>query len=92
MAHEILLELKLPYQKPQNVCIRHMFNGVYRMAIIDRFDRVEYLNGEDVGFGIIVFHTCKFPRIVRLTIKKDWSEAIYRNFEGQTVMIEVRPI
>ncbi len=87
---EFLLEVKLPFQKPQNVLIRQMFNGIYRMALLDRFDRVEYLNGEEIGFGILVFSTCRYPRIVRLVIKTDWSEAIFRNFEGQSVPIEVK--
>lgn len=89
---EHLLEVKLPYQKPQNILIRQMANGVYRLALLDRFDRVEHLNGEDIGFGILVFSTCRYPRIVRLVIKTDWSEAIFRNFEGQSVTVEVKLI
>jgi hypothetical protein len=92
MKKEILLEIKLPYQKPQNVLVRKMHNGIYRLAIFDRFDRVEFLNGEDVGFDVIVFNTCKFPRIVRLVLKKTWDEGLFRNFEGQVLNIEVREI
>lgn len=92
MSREILLELKLPYQKPQNVLVRKMGNGIYRLGLFDRFDRVEFLNGEDIGFGIIVFHTSKFPRIVRLTLRDTWDEGIFRNFEGQVIDIEVREI
>lgn len=92
MSTEILLEIKLPFQKPQNVLVRKMNNGIYRLAIFDRFDRVEFLNGEYVGFGVIVFNTCKFPRIVRLVIKDTWDEALFRNFEGQVVDVDVREI
>jgi hypothetical protein len=92
MSRELLLEIKLPYQKPQNVLVRKMNNGLYRLALFDRFDRVEYLNGEYIGFGVIMFNTCKFPRIVRLVLKDTWDEGLYRNFEGQTVNIEVREI
>ena len=89
---EIILEVKLPYQKPQNILIRQMFNGIYRLALLDRFDRVEYLNGQDIGFDIIVFSTCRFPRIIRLVVKTDWSEAIFTNFEGQSVPVEIRKL
>ena len=88
--NEYLLEVKLPYQKPQNILIRRMINGVYRLALLDRFDRVEHLNGEDIGFGILVFSTCRYPRIVRLVMKSDFSEAIFRNFEGQSVAVEIK--
>lgn len=89
---EYLLEIKLPYQRPQNILVRQMANGIYRLALMDRFDRVEYLNGEFVGFGVVVFSTCRFPRAVRLVVKDDWSEAIFKNFEGQFVEVEVRAI
>lgn len=87
---EYLLEIKLPFQRPQNVLVRQMMNGIYRLALLDRFDRVEYLNGEYVGFHIIVFETCRFPRTVRLVAKSDWSEVIFKNFEGQFVDVEVK--
>jgi len=87
---EYLLEVKLPYQKPQNILVKQMHNGIYRLALLDRFDRVEYLNGEYVGFDVIVFSTCRYPRVVRLVAKTDWSEVIFKNFEGQFVDVEVR--
>jgi hypothetical protein len=86
---EFLIELKLPYQKPQIINVRMMANGIYRMAVLDRFDRVETLSGEEIGFGIIMFQTFKFPRIIRLVVRENWSEALYRNWEGQAVLVDI---
>lgn len=66
-----------------------MPNGVYRTSILDRYDRVEWLQGEDVGFDIIVFQSMRFPRTTRLTMKKDFSQALFRNFEGQALEVEI---
>jgi len=29
------------------------------------------------------------PRIIRFTMRDDFSEAIYRNFEGQSLEVEI---
>lgn len=87
---EILVELKLPHQKAQIVRVRRLLTGQMRVGIRDRFDRLEWLNGEEIGFGIIVFQTLKFPKIARLVVRNDWSEALFRNFEGQSVQVEIK--
>lgn len=89
---EILVELKLPYQKVQIARVRQLVTGQFRIGVQDRFDRIEWLNGEEVGFGVIVFQTLRFPRIVRLVVREDWTEALFRNFEGQSVPIGIRKI
>lgn len=82
--------MKLPWQKPQIISVRAMPNGRYRTAIMDRFDRMTWLDGEHVGFDIIVFQTMKFPKITRLVFKDDFSQALFRNWEGQTLEVECR--
>lgn len=89
---EMLVELKLPWQKVQIARVRHLATGQYRIGIADRFDRIEWLNGEEVGFDVIVFQTLRFPKITRLVVRNDWTEALFRNFEGQSVPVGVRKI
>jgi hypothetical protein len=81
--------LHLPWQKPQHIEIKRLANGVYRTSILDRYDRVEWLMGEDVGFDVIVFKNMKFPRTTLLTIKSDWSQALFKNWEGQSLEVEI---
>jgi hypothetical protein len=89
MFEKVYCRLLLPWQKPQNIEIRMLPNGTYRTSIVDRYDRVEWLAGEDVGFDVLVFQSMRFPRTTRLTIKKTWDEAIFRNFEGQALEVEI---
>jgi len=89
---ETLVEIKLPHQKPQIVCVRLLATGLYRLGLVDRFDRMEYLNGETVGFDITIFQTLRFPRLTRLVVRGDWEAAMFRNFEGQTVSVPVRRV
>lgn len=85
-------KLHLPWQKPQKIEIRWLANGVFRTSIVDRYDRREWLQGEDVGFDIIVFQSMRFPRTTRLTVKKNLTQAIYKNFEGQSLEVEIFPL
>jgi hypothetical protein len=90
MMIESLIQLKLPFQKPQVVRLKRFGPALFRLGLFDRYDRVEWLQGELVGFGIIVFHTYRSPKVLRLVLRDDFSEALYRNFEGQTVEIDVK--
>lgn len=83
------LKIILPYQRPQVIELRWLPNNTIRTSIADRYDRVEWLNGEQVGFGILVFYSMRAPRIIRFTMRDDFSEAIYRNFEGQSLEVEI---
>lgn len=90
MMIESLIQLKLPFQKPQVVRLKRFGPTLFRLGLFDRYDRVEWLQGELVGFGIIVFHTYRSPKVIRLVLRDDFSEGLYRNFEGQTVEIDVK--
>ena len=88
MIHQ-LCRLLLPYQRPQNIEVRQFPNLSYRTSIADRYDRVEWLMGEDVGFDVLVFQSMRFPRTTRLTILADFSRAIFKNYEGQCLEVEI---
>jgi hypothetical protein len=90
MMIESLIQLKLPFQKPQTVRLKRLGAALYRLGLFDRYDRVEWLEGELVGFGIIVFTTYRRPKVIRLVLRDDFSEGLYRNFEGQTIEIDVK--
>jgi hypothetical protein len=45
--------------------------------------------GEDVGFDVLVFQSMRFPRTTRLTILADFSRAIFKNYEGQCLEVEI---
>jgi hypothetical protein len=84
-------KLSLPFQKPQHIEILSLHNGFLRTSIIDRFDRVEWLLGEDVGFDILVFHAVRVPRIMRLTIR-DYKDAIFRNQQGEVFDVSIERV
>jgi hypothetical protein len=92
MGRSQVIKLYLPHQKPQIVDLREVAPRVYRLNIFDRFDRVETLHGEDIGLDIILFRSSRFPRITRLVMKKDFSQAIFRNFEGQEIEVDVHKL
>lgn len=79
---EYLLEIKLPYQRPQNILVRQMANGIYRLALMDRFDRVEYLNGEFVGCALCLITKIILSPMVKLT---DYVQAKVERKKLETV-------
>lgn len=86
-------EITIPRQDPQVVEVRLWGGGASRLALKDRFDRLVFLDGEDVGFGVTVYRQQKpHPPRIKLVISGNYEEAIYTSFDGLKHNVTIRSL
>lgn len=81
------ITLILPWTPPQDVLCRVVLPGVYRMSLLDRFERrIQYV-GSDIGFGIRLFKSTMNQSYV--VVKGEWDEALYKDPAKAAVKVEI---
>lgn len=84
------LTLLLPYQPPQEVIERELTRGVFRLLLVDRWDRKINYIGSDIGFGVRLYKSTVNNSYI--VVKGQWDEALYASERGRAVRIEVLDI
>jgi hypothetical protein len=90
--HREYFEITLPYQSPQIVEVRLWGGGASRLALVDRFGRSFWLNGESVGFNVRVFRSTTLPPKIRLVIYGDYEKALFTSFDCVVKEVPIRRI
>lgn len=71
----IKVTLMLPWQKPQVVIVRELLSGIYRLQLVDRFDRTINYTGTKIGFGVTLFESTYNQSY--LVVQGNWEEVLY---------------
>lgn len=82
--------LLLPWQPPQVVLVRELLAGVYRLQLLDRYDRKINYAGSDIGFGVKLFKSTQNQSY--LVVKNHWDEVLYASADGKPQIVEVLDI
>jgi hypothetical protein len=82
----------IPGQMPQTITVTETATGLYRCAIVDRYDRIEPFQGEDIGFGVVLFKSTIKDRISRIVVLNNWSQASYRAFNGKEYKVGITEV
>lgn len=85
-------EITLPFQAPQLVEVRLWGGGASRLCLVDRYGRIFWLNGENVGFNVRVFRSTTLPPRVRLVIYGDYEKALFTSFDCVVKEVAIRRI
>ena len=84
--------IKLPGQMPQTITVTETALGCYRCAIVDKYDRIEPFQGENIGFGVTLFKSTIRDRISRLVVLGNWRQAKYRAFNGTEYTVQIEEV
>lgn len=82
--------LLIPWQPPQRVVVRELTRGIYRLSLVDKFERTINYAGTDIGFGVSLFKSTKDQSY--LVVKGFFDEVIYKPAKGEAQSITVLDI
>ena len=82
--------LIIPWQPPQRVTVRELTRGIYRLALVDRYERTINYVGTDIGFGVALFKSTYDQSY--LVVKGMFDEVIYKPAKGDPMSITVLDI
>lgn len=86
----IKVTLLLPWQPPQTVVDREVSRGIYRLQLIDRWERKINYVGTDIGFGVRLYKST-FNQSY-LVVKGRWDQVIYSSEKQNPTPIQVLDI
>jgi len=82
--------LLIPWQPPQRVTVRELTRGIYRLSLVDRYERKINYVGTDIGFGVALFKSTYDQSY--LVVKNRFDEVIYKPAKRDLMSITVLDI